>query len=71
MSLAESQKFLRFATLLRNLTDAWYVQKSSSCRNFDGLYITLRVNIPLVGNNLFAGCYRGVGRKELLKTINL
>ena len=34
------------------------------------LCIPLRGNIPFGGNNLFAACYRNVGRK-LLKTINL
>ena len=31
----------------------------------------LRGNSPLAGNNLFAACYRDVGKKKLLKTINL
>ena len=29
-----------------------------------GVYISLRGNIPLGGNNLFAACYRNVGRKK-------
>ena len=33
--------------------------------------IPLCVNIPLGGNNLFAVCYRDVGRKKLLKTFSL
>ena len=42
-----------------------------SLYNFHPLCIPLRGNIPLVENNLFAACYRHVGRKKLLKTINL
>ena len=39
--------------------------------NFEGeLCIPLQGNIPLSGNNLFAACYRDVGRKKLLKMIN-
>ena len=33
--------------------------------------IPLRGNISLGGNNLFAACCRDVGRKRLLKAINL
>ena len=37
----------------------------------DTLCIQLRGNVPPDGNNPFAACYRVIGRKKLLKTINL
>ena len=74
----------RFLIGYKSVAEVWYFIKKEINPNLDGLFrclfwggkiiplcIPVRGNIPLDGNNLFGACYRGIGRKKLLKTFNL
>ena len=65
-----SSSFIRFQCILPHsgilFSEFWNLYKLKR-----GVCIPFRGNIPLGGNSLFAACYRDVGRKKLLKTVNL